>query len=696
MKSSVLLASIVARIRRPSGKDALDAWLRVRAKVGDDGVLLEDSLLTNTFARYATKRLLAFGLSRAVAILAHVVELMYLFEIFSARPFVTSIAFHNVALLVDAFFWGALEGLRRRLRELGRSSQSAALVSRWMSLALVVATGAIVMPIGFAFASTTAPPLVSVYGIACGLRLAADVVLRTYYSGVFAHGRIHRPMWSTLIGPLLVIGVTVALWSVAGGWAFVAALLVSIMASRALLLLFTVRAYRRFRVPRPHVRFPARGASSVFGREAILGGIANLSTRVGAVVLLAAVIPSLGSVEGPDDEPVLEPFAFALHLAAPFLLLATQWVFVFYHDWIRLEREEAKALARLLDRRLVVVALVIGAIGAAGTGGLVLLFVPWNEARSTITSLTFASVGLSLWASLQLRQFSRGEHIRQAASALMLVVVVAVAWATDDMLGVVAFYASLAVGPWASVAATLLLARFSGLREGGELSSVAAFVRAASRRRGKIAIWDAIVERRPAAVARRIAAHLGDGGAVVRRRNRLVWFEDGRPTSRADWLRVAGGQMRSLVRISEDDSDIERVLVRHGLAAEPDARLEVEVLAKRHAELFPDGFVVRPGATPPKSFLALPSFVRQAIWRDAVRSLTAGRSRSGWFVSCWTTGGVPEMLFVAPPPVSPEQRARWAVVMDSVDWRLGATKPEAHANEDRRAVKPHAEERIVA
>src|SRR6185369_10975726 len=47
------------------------------------------------------------------ATVLHVVELTFLSEIFAARPFVASLALQNATFIADAFWWGALEGLRR-------------------------------------------------------------------------------------------------------------------------------------------------------------------------------------------------------------------------------------------------------------------------------------------------------------------------------------------------------------------------------------------------------------------------------------------------------------------------------------------------------------------------------------------------------------------------------------------------------
>src|SRR6185295_11248928 len=105
--------------------------------------------------------------------------------------------------------------------------------------------------------------------------------------------RVHRPAWSAAVAPTVLVGLTVALWPLFAGWSFVVALAASVVLSRALLLRFTLRAYRTARLPRPAWRWRRWGRRpdwSLLG-ESALAGFANLTTRLGAVVLLGAVLP---------------------------------------------------------------------------------------------------------------------------------------------------------------------------------------------------------------------------------------------------------------------------------------------------------------------------------------------------------------------------------------------------------------------
>ena len=432
----------------PSGQARLTAWLRARA-ARDRVVVLEEALLGGTFWRFAVRRLAVFLFARGWATALHVLELTYLTEIFVARPFVASLALQNATLIVDAFWWGALEILRRRIRAIGVRTDAQVLTTRYLTVAIAAGVLGCCVPlarVGMRWHAGGAPPsMLDAYAFVCLLRLGLDLVLRALYSGVYAYGRVHRPAWSAPVGPTVLVGMTAALWPWLLGWSFVVALLVSVLVSRALLLRFTLRAYRVTRVPLPAWRarrWSLRPNWRLLG-DGALSGTANLTTRLASLVLLGAVVPSLA--EGDGDVQLL---AYVLHLAAPLILLTCQWSFVFYHDWKRLEADVAAVLARRLHAGLVAVAVVIAALSWTVTAVLVLRFVDWQWAPvgGVLTALGPTYLGLSLWTALQLRGFARGEFASQAVSAG--VVIGAIAATGVMVVDPRAWYWTLAGCPW--------------------------------------------------------------------------------------------------------------------------------------------------------------------------------------------------------------------------------------------------------
>jgi hypothetical protein len=82
--------------------------------------------------------------------------------------------------------------------------------------------------------------------------------------------------------------------------------------------------------------------------------------------------------------------------------------------------------------------------------------------------------------------------------------------------------------------------------------------------------------------------------------------------------------------------------------------------------------VLRIGQPSPPRFLALEATVRQAIWRDALRSQRGMRSRSGWFVTVYAPHGATEVLFAAKRPVTSEDAAAWYAHLAPFGWRHSA------------------------
>jgi hypothetical protein len=698
-------ARSIARPGATSGQARLTAWLRARA-ARDRVMALEEALLGGGFWRFAVRRLSVFVFARGWATALHVVELTFLSEIFVARPFVASLAFQNATLIADAFWWGALEALRRRLRAAGARAEAQVLTTRYMTAAFAAGLAGCCAPIAhmaWRWRAGSAPTMLDAYAFVCLLRLGLDMVLRAFYSGVYAYGRVHRPAWSAPIAPSILVGVTVALWSWCAGWSFVAALLLSVLASRALLLRFTLRAYKVSRVPRPAWRWRRWGARAdwrLLG-ESALAGIANLTTRLAAVVLLGAVLPSLGS--GADDQ--LQWVAYVLHLAAPLVLITSQWGFIFYHDWKRLEADVAAVLGRRLHLALLAVGVVVAVIAWSATVILVLAFAgwrwhwQWRVVAPVMAALAPAYLGLSIWTALQLRGFARGEFATQAISAV--VVVAAVAASRAAVADPDAWYWTLAGCPWVAIAAHGLLARWLGSPRSRLPATLDGWVRSLRAQRGPLIVWRAeLAGPRPAAVLEQVRRGLSPRGSAVPWRQWLLCYQPPSPDDAGPQALRQALQEALIVRCAGLLASVDVVHVgrgavapdqmeRLGWLAAPDRGLDAGALEREHARLFPDGFILRVGRRPPGVFVALPADVRQAIWRDAIRRATGGRRRTSaasaaWNVTAFAPGGTLTHVFVAPrarPQAAEAADAGasphrvWAEALKRAAWRVPGAPP---------------------
>jgi hypothetical protein len=673
----------------PSGHARLTSWIRARA-ARDRVVALEEALLGGTFWRFALRRLSVFGFARAWGTALHVLELTFLTEIFFARPFVASLALQNATLVVDAFWWGALEALRRRARATGVRAEAQVLTTRYMTAAFTAGLCGCCVPLARAawrWRAGTAPTMLDAYALVCLLRLAIDMVLRALYSGVYAYGRVHRPAWSAPIAPTLLVGLTVALWPWLAGWSFVAALLASVLCSRTLLLRFTLRAYRRTRVPLPAWRWRLRRARRrpdwrLLGDSA-LAGIANLTTRLASVVLLGAVLPSLDT-----DEGQLQAVAYVLHLAAPLILVTSQWAFVFYHDWKRLEADVASALSRRLHLGLLAVACSVAALAWGATVILVLGFTGWQWAPvgRVLTALAPTFLGLSIWTALQLRGFARGEFTSQALSAA--IVIGAVAGCAAAVIDPGVWFWTLAACPWLAIAAHLVLGRRLRRAPSPTPATLDGWVHLLEHQRGPLTVWRAqLAGPRPGQLADAMRAALSSsarGGSAVPWRRWIFGYEPGPGLGRQAWVVRGAGLLTKLESYSAPDGAAAvQAIVRLGWLTPPAAGVDARALEHAHADRFPGGFTLHVGHRPPPAFLALTAEVRQAIWRDAIRRATAGRRRASvasaqWRVHAFAPGGRLTQVFVTPrddrsASPSPSTNAReWARMLQRSMWQIPA------------------------
>ncbi len=666
---------------RKTGAETLAAWLTRRATRAGRVLAIEEAILSGRFVPYALRRLSAFAVARGWAIGMHVLELTWLAGIFSAKQFVASVAVSNATMVLDALYFGALEGMRRRLRELGPTTEAAALTSRWLTFSIWLGAVFVLVPlvnVASKWGHGDEPPsMFVVYALLVGVRFALDVTARTYYSGVYAFHRVYRPLYLPMITPTLAVGLTVVLWDAMKGWAFPAALFVSVVVSRSLLVLYTRRAYRFRRVPPPRLRLVPRWSRRANPerhralRMGVLAALANTTTRIGAVVLIAAIVPSLGS--SADVDGAVAPFAYALHAATPLLYSSGQWGLVFYHDWKRVEGEDAQELGRFLHRRILVTAVVVALVAWLAACALVTLWVPLETSGAVLAALLPSMLGLSVWTALQLRGFARGEFLRQVASACAMLAVLWIALASE-WLGLTSWYVALAAGPWAAIALHGMLRRVTVARARGNAGTLAVFSRTLGAERGPVVVWQARAAARASRTAARIEKDLGPSGAVVRMGARILWYQrgdDARTIGRRAWLERTCGALSEIEGAAATDGPAALVhLSRRGSLLAPAESPDLEALGAAHARIFPEGFVLWVGRSAPPRYVALASPIRQAIWRDAVRAQRGNRGRSGWFVTAYAPEGATKVIFAAPRPVTSEQATAWYRLLWPHGWRV--------------------------
>ena len=337
----------------------IDRWFERAARREDRTVSLYASLLTGKIVRYFGYRMRYALLLDATRYVIHVAEFVIILTSLGGLAAFTVMILRVGSLIVSGAWWGLLEVMRERLRELAQAGDSDAIereIGRWLALSAVAGTVVIVGG-GVALVVLFPPdqdPLGTIYAFLILIELALRMPVRVLHSGMFATRRIYRPLWS-MFAPtavsLVVIGVGVFLYP-AG------AIVIAIIASNAISIWitvhYTVRAYRLTGL------WPKFGGRSIrhllpsipprLGIEATLSGL-GLRLDAVAVLLIAGIYSTntrafdlTAGFSGWRDVDVFQFF----YLVLPLFRGSYEATAVFYFDFVRLRRIPAFRQFRVL------------------------------------------------------------------------------------------------------------------------------------------------------------------------------------------------------------------------------------------------------------------------------------------------------------------------------------------------------------
>lgn len=657
---------------------------------------VEDALLSNRFVPYASRRLFGFALTRLWATAAHLIELAFLLHLFRFRAQVASLALANLAFVAEAFWWGALEIMRSRVRTETSTAKIQQETSRWLRHAAWLALGAVALPLSASmWRARWAHESISVldaYAWVCGLRLGVDLVLRTLFSGVYAKRRVYRPLATLLLADPIGLLVVVALWPRLGAWTFPLGLAISVAVSRGVALFYTLEAYRLLRQPPPRfslwARATRRGSGANVGAQrgrVLLAGAASVSARLGPVLVLAVLLRSTINNEE------LGALAFTLHLAGPLLSGTASWSQVFYHDFKRLEDDVSTGLRRHLTRRLGWLAATVGAVLWLLTGVVAVTFFGGSVRSLDLLALLPLYLALAYLGVLQLRDFAHGDFSRMLGAGIVVFGALALL-----LFGGVSSVAAFGLPIGGAIALGIAVLAVLGARErtpssGPLLPSLFAWLGRLHAVRTPVRIgWGRVAggaARYGHKTAERIAPLLAERGAVttIRAGRRVLWFEAAPSTLRPETLAVAAAGTLAAVHTTEVAPNGAQALDRALLAGLLDSgkgnTFEPSPVALEHQflSLFPEGLIVDV-AQPRDTLSALAPSVRTAIWRDALWEAHSGRTarqRSGFEVTSYRPGGEIQLLFVAPRKQPLPVRLAWREALEAANWSAAIVRREA-------------------
>lgn len=669
----------------------IDRWLARQARREGRGVLLEEALLGDRLWAYTRYRLRYFFLKFLVETAVHTATVLLLFFDLGLNRFLPVVVAFAVTSLGSSFWWGALEALRNQVRDLHRSGKPHVIprvIGGWLAFAGLLGGLVAVAAAGWAvwhgLRGTLGAPEAFVSVLL--LRLAADLPVRAYHSGIYALRRIYKPLPVVIGSELLELVLLLTLYPLIGLWSLVISSLVLSAVLTCVTAVYTGRVYAFVgHDPLAEMRL-RRIAASVRGRarEMLGAGAANAIISVDALVVLALL-----STAGEGSDTLI-----VLFLAAPSIRAGADWARLFYFDLKRLELTLFSNLRARFERHTWLLAWLLGAafwlaasliaLAVYRPDGMTAVAVPW-------AALLVFFLARAHLARVQVQAFAEAAYAPALISGAVLIAGLAsAAVLVSDDQGLIAAVAGV-TGVAAALLAVLRHRAAAALASEGplltlgwlqHLGAVDAPVRLGSARliagsgpeRLDARTREARGRWRVAQLAEQVARELpADSAAAWIGPDVLMWYEPAEkpPRISRDWIQVRSGGLAATIDIQTCSNGEDALLLaghagllgpasRHLLSAvlpvDVDA-VDAAFLADVHG-----GMVYRPDGPIPAGLRDLPGHELKAVLVDAVafaRDLRTRRRRSGFDVMALCAGGELQRILIAPLSSPRATRRRW-------------------------------------
>jgi hypothetical protein len=660
----------------------LDRWLRRQAEREGRIVLLEEGLLGDRLWRYSWYRLRWFFLRYLFESITHAVTVLFLFRGLEWDNFLLVVVAAAATSLAVSFWWGALEGLRAQVRDLhrsGRPHRIAGTIGAWLALSLALSAVVVAAAAGWLVwqALTGGIGAADAFVAALLVRLAVELPIRTYHSGVYALRRVYKPLAASLAPELAGLAAVLVLWPLAGVWGLVVAALLNTGLLAALNLEYVGRVYHFLGLsPWRELRFARLPA-----RESLAAGCSHAVMALDALAVLALLYGSQT-----DSEALL-----VLFLSMPTIRAGAEWARLLYFDLKRLELRLFTNLRRRFERHTLALAWLLGVLFWSIAAGIAAIYYREDIGGIALALLAFF-LARSLLARAQVQAFAVGSYAAVLGTGAVCVAGLAavgpVAEGEAERLAAVAAVTGICA---------LALSRLTGIArargEPGTALLTLEWLRRLGHEREAVRVGSARVvsaggperldartreERnvwRLSKLADRAARRVGSYGAAAWvGPDRLVWLEtaSSEPRITPDWLQRASGGLIAEVKQRECPTGEEALLVAgreqllgyaspHLLAAI--VPVDLDEARRTFEQLVADGVVYAPDEPVPAELARLPGAELRAILVDAVtfaRDLRIGRRRSRFDVTPLCSGGELRLIFVADPQESSRRaRGRW-------------------------------------
>ena len=352
----------------------IDQWFERAAKSEDRLVSFFQCAVTGSMGRYFRYRLRNIIILDTLMFVVRAAEFLLVYRVFGHIDAFIVLSLRVGSLLVEGAWWGLLEVMRERLRDLteeGRSQERDRIVGDWLVLSVLVATAilvtATVLIVGNVWSSGVGV-IVGIYGFFIILETVAKLPARTIHSGMYATRRIFRPSWSIFAPLAIQIAILAIGYALVPAAALILSILVSSVAATLLGLRYTLRVYelsgRSLGSALKLDGFSTFLKTMPAGRAALslVAGLCLQLDAIFALVLLGFVSGNARAIDFTAADPawhIINSFAF-FYLLLPAFTGSYDWARVFYFDLVRLRRiKEYRELRFSFFKRILLTAPLI-------------------------------------------------------------------------------------------------------------------------------------------------------------------------------------------------------------------------------------------------------------------------------------------------------------------------------------------------
>lgn len=630
---------------------------------------LVEALVGNRFWRYALYRVRYLLARLGTRTALNFFELTLFYVLISPYYFGFVLIARSACALVGSAVWGGLEPLRAEVRlsyAARERPRVAQLVRSWLVVSVIIATSGLLAVSAWVAVVSQQRGVMSVfdaYVLASAVRIALDLVSRTYHAGVYAVRRVYRPLWSVILVDVLDVAAPLALWPVLGPWAFACSMILNAALSTAITVSYAHATYVLLRIP-PFLRAPGGHRPDTGGWRQVVpviaSALASVTIDIDSILVLGLVTQApLG-----DDGVAIAAF---VHAVRPMLSAGHSWARLFYFDFKALERSYATVLRRCFENRLRRGAIVLAGTmwGLAFTWSLAL----FGDALVWVQVL-FAPFFLlrSLVSLKQTQAFSYGRYRLLAPGGLLLVVglVTLRVWGTSGLM-ILGIAIALMLALFATLPQRLLVTR--------ALHTSAA--RFASPGRWSATLVREVLDTRVVLVrtsvrpvrlmSSRISIALADRLGATRVSmlsvGRIAYYErsDDAPLTNRDIVVLCAGLVDDIERGPWRASGREALLAMLGDGMHAPSASHVDHLRLTFRSRFPDGIVIDEFAQGAARLGSLSSLEILALGA-ALRHVSAGgvsRGRGPFDVTAFAPNGEPSLVFLVPRGEDPTTRRQW-------------------------------------